>query len=122
MRGADWVKLNLDELKEITGLLEIDINDTEKILAQLRAEFKIGNLLLTGGEQGAVIHGMKGHFSKIPAPSPSPLIDTVGAGDGFTAMTINGILREYSLNKILWNDCGFDIRNSDFNNRCKHLY
>ena len=101
MHGADWVKLNLDELKEITGLTEIDINNAKAILAQLKADFKIGNLLLTGGEQGAVIYGDQGYVAKIPAPSPGVMVDTVGAGDGFTAMTLNGILRNYSLDRIV---------------------
>lgn len=101
MRNADWLKLNLDELKEITGLPKIDINDTGEILAQLKADFKIDNVLLTGGEQGAVIHGDQGCASKIPAPSPGQLIDTVGAGDGFTAMTLHGILNNYSLDRII---------------------
>ena len=101
MRGADWVKLNLDELEEITGLSNIDINNAEEILAQLKADFNIGNLLLTGGEKGAVIHGTQDHVSKIPAPSPNPMVDTVGAGDGFTAMTLHGILKAHSLNNII---------------------
>ena len=101
MHGASWVKLNLDELQELTGLSGITINDTREILAQLKADFEIGNLLLTGGEHGAVIYGEQGYIAKIPAPSPSPMIDTVGAGDGFTAMTLNGILRSYSLDRII---------------------
>ena len=101
MHGADWVKLNLDELKEITGLNEIEISDIKEILAQLKADFKIENLLLTGGEQGAVIYGNRGYAAKIPAPSPSVMIDTVGAGDGFTAMTLNGIIKGYSLDQIV---------------------
>lgn len=101
MRGADWVKLNLDELKEITGLTEIDMNSAKEILAQLKADFNIGNLLLTGGEQGAVIYGDQGYVAQVPAPSPGTIIDTVGAGDGFTSMTVNGILRGYSLDQIV---------------------
>ena len=101
MHGADWVKLNLDELQEVTDLPEIDISDAKEILAQFKTDFKIDNVLLTGGEQGAVIHGATEYVSKIPAPSPSPMIDTVGAGDGFTAMTLNGILNAYSLDQII---------------------
>jgi fructokinase len=101
MHGADWVKLNLNELEEITGLTGITIDKTKEILAQLRTDFKIGNLLLTGGEQGAVIYGEQGHVSRVPAPSPSLMIDTVGAGDGFTAMTLSGILRNDSLDRII---------------------
>lgn len=101
MHGADWVKLNLDELQEITGVDEIDINETKAILAQLKTDFEIGNLLLTGGKQGAVIYGDQGHVTMIPAPSPEKMIDTVGAGDGFTAMTLNGILKGYPLDRIV---------------------
>ena len=101
MQDADWVKLNLDELKEVAGLPEIDINDIKEILAQIRADFRIKNLLLTGGAQGAVIYGDQEYVAKIPAPSPNPMIDTVGAGDGFTAMTLNGILKGYPLGQII---------------------
>ncbi len=101
MRGADWVKLNLDELQEVTGLPNIEISNARGILAQLKSDFEIDNVLLTGGEKGAVIHGAKEYVSKIPALSPSPMIDTVGAGDGFTATTLCGILRAYSLEQII---------------------
>ena len=101
MRYADWVKLNLNELGKITGLPEIDISKASEILAQLKSDFKIDNVLLTGGEQGAVIHSAEGCVAKIPAPEPSPLVDTVGAGDGFTAMTLHGILNHYPLDRII---------------------
>ena len=101
MRKTHWLKLNLDELEEITGLSGLDISNSEEILTQLKSDFEIDNILLTAGERGAVIHGSREYVSKIPSPSPHKLIDTVGAGDGFTAMTLHGILNNYSLDQIV---------------------
>lgn len=101
MRGVEWLKLNLDELQEITGRSEIKMENAAEVLEQLQADFGIGNILLTGGSQGAIIRGADELVAKIPAPSPGSVIDTVGAGDGFTVVTLRGILKGLPLKQIV---------------------
>ncbi|MFW2480139.1 MAG: PfkB family carbohydrate kinase [Lentimonas sp.] len=91
IRGVDWLKLNIDELVLLLEDRSVTFQNCERYVEQLIADFEIENVLLTGGREGALIHGAYGHALCTPAPSPVPFVDTVGAGDSFTAFTIHGI-------------------------------
>jgi fructokinase len=92
IRGVDWLKLNIDELGEVLGEGAIEFASGEKHLDRLREEFGVDNILLTGGIQGAMIKGSFGKAVCTPAPAPVEMVDTVGAGDSFSAVAIHGIL------------------------------
>ena len=92
MRGVDWLKLNIDELGEILGEGAIDFAASEPYIDRLREEFQVENVLLTGGSRGAMIKGSFGKAVCMPAPTPAKIVDTVGAGDSFSAVAIDGIL------------------------------
>jgi len=51
------------------------------------------------GEKGALFATEEGNFSKVDAYSPDKIIDTIGAGDGFAAGFIAGLLKGYSYHK-----------------------
>lgn len=91
IRGADWLKLNIDEMVTVLGDHSITFQNCEKHIEQLIADFEVENVLLTGGSQGACIYGTYGHALCAPAPSVESFVDTVGAGDSFTAYTIYAI-------------------------------
>lgn len=101
MRGVDWLKLNIDELAEILNEGVIDFAASEKYIERLRDEFRVGNVLLTGGAQGALIQGAYGEAVCAPAPTPAKIVDTVGAGDAFSVAAIHGILSGMSVELIL---------------------
>jgi len=72
--------------------------------------FEVGTVLLTAGAEGARIRGEYGDALKSPAPSPGKLVDTVGAGDAFTAVALYGILQEWSGEAIIEKGGAFAAR------------
>lgn len=91
---AKWLKLNRAELHEIVGT---GLQSVEKDLIKLRQRWNIPTIIVTDGKNGAYI-SEKGK----PAVGISPkrvrgVVDTVGAGDGFSAVTLLGLLRGWPL-------------------------
>jgi fructokinase len=103
IHGVDWLKLNIDELESLLSD-SVDFGDstaTEAAVQALRAEYAIENVLLTGGRQGARIFSECQQAACIPAPKPDRLVDTVGAGDSFSAYTLHGILSGMPIAQIV---------------------
>ncbi|MEX0330264.1 MAG: PfkB family carbohydrate kinase [Puniceicoccaceae bacterium] len=92
LHQTGWLKLNIDELRHLLDDAGITLENCGEAIDQLRETYSIGNVVLTGGASGAVLHGDYGYVACLPAPQPDPFIDTVGAGDAFSAATIEGIL------------------------------
>lgn len=107
MQGADWVKLNADELRVMLNDDTVEFTKAVTKAHAFRKQNKIANILLTGGSEGAQIIGEVGEFIITPAPTPDPFVDTVGAGDAFTAYTIHGILNGMAVDEILRKASGF---------------
>ena len=101
LRGADWVKLNLDELKAVSGESSISLETAGPAIDHVIAQFAVHNVLLTAGSDGAWIRGEYGEARVAPAPEVDQLKDTVGAGDAFTAVTIHGILSGWETSHIV---------------------
>ncbi len=88
IRGADYVKLNLDELRELA-----DGPDDAARVAGLFANAGIRKaVILTSGAAGAGIHTRAGERAAAPAPDVADLQDPVGAGDAFASVVILGLL------------------------------
>ena len=82
---ADWVKLNEDEL----GCLLVWFEPT---LAALMARFALRGVVLTRGSAGCALHGEQGRLmAEVPGVAQPDLVDSVGAGDAFTAMLLGGM-------------------------------
>ena len=107
IEGADWLKLNIDELEIVLGESSIIFDRSEASVERLIAQFGVKNVLLTGGSQGAFIYGEYGKAMCTPAPVPDPLVDTVGAGDSFSAFTIHGIVSQLPVEAIVQNASHF---------------
>ncbi len=107
MRGANWLKLNIDELAIVLGDRSVTFQNGDKYVERLIDDFEIENVLLTGGAQGALIQGACGYARCSPAPTPQPFVDAVGAGDLFTAYTIHGILSNMSVEQIVTSASAF---------------
>lgn len=87
MRGASWVKLNDEELLAVPGLS----GGTEAERAgALRERFGIESVLVTCGERGALLRTRTGVIERAAVPVDE-LVDTVGAGDAFAAVTLIGL-------------------------------
>ena len=81
---ADWVKLNEDELGCLLAWFE-------PTLPALMARFALQRLVLTRGAAGYSLHGEQGQVLATGEGVAQPaFVDSVGAGDAFTAMLLAG--------------------------------
>lgn len=82
---ADWVKINEDELDRLLGWFEPE-------LPALMARFALHRLVVTRGEAGYALYGEQGELITGGEGVRQPaLVDSVGAGDSFTAMLLAGL-------------------------------
>ena len=82
---ADWVKLNEDELGCLLAWFEPTV-------PALMARFALQGLVLTRGAAGYALHGEQGRLLATGEGVAQPdFVDSVGAGDGFTAMLLAGL-------------------------------
>lgn len=82
---ADWVKINEDELDRLLGWFEPE-------LPALMARFALHRLVVTRGEAGYALYGEQGELITGSEGMRQPaLVDSVGAGDSFTAMLLAGL-------------------------------
>ncbi|MDD5390296.1 MAG: carbohydrate kinase [Gallionellaceae bacterium] len=90
---ADWVKLNQNELE----LLAPGQGDLTVRARQFLAQYDLRQLLLTRGEEGALALRAKGEDESVRPAAATQVVDTVGAGDSFTAVFLLGQLRGWPL-------------------------
>ncbi len=100
--AADIVKINDDELATIAALLKLKHKEPQAIAKHLIETFNIVTLYVTTGESGAWAytqahgtHQTKGH------KLGEALVDTVGAGDAFSAVCLLGHLSDWPIEKTL---------------------
>lgn len=94
LRHADVLKLNVDELELVSSMLGAR-GEAEVLFEGLVREFALPRAVLTAGANGSVIHE-NGVSIQVP-PENAEVLDTVGAGDAFTAMLARGLARGASL-------------------------
>lgn len=97
VEGADWIKLNGDELRT---LFPDRATHTEQIGALTGS---IGErIILTNGAQGASAIGVKDAARQNVVPKESvAVIDTVGAGDAFCSVVLAGNLLDWPIDVSL---------------------
>lgn len=104
MQGARWVKMNGDELMAMTESSQRSADPSEsEVEAKARAlclESGWELLALTLGAEGAWLL-TSGKTYRGKAVRVEDLVDTVGAGDAFSAVTLLGLHRGWSLEKTL---------------------
>jgi len=96
---ADIVKLNDEELPHVAHVLNIEQHASLLATLQaLREKYKLKLICLTRGPRGSILvtpeadHQHPGY--------PIKIVDTVGAGDAFTAALVHHYLRGASLEKM----------------------
>lgn len=98
---ANALKLNDAELPIVAQLLKIE-GDQESILRQIMARYSLKLAALTRGANGSLLISESGETSDLPG-KPTTVVDTVGAGDAFTATMIVGMLSNRTLPDLhLW--------------------
>ena len=85
------LKINDDELKEVSKLFNLSADTMEEACRQLIAEYGLKLVILTCGEQGSYV--ITDQTTSFIATPKVEVVDTVGAGDAFTAAFIAGILK-----------------------------
>jgi fructokinase len=84
LKWANVVKINLDELEFLTGSRQLEAAD------KLREQHELSFLIITLDEQGAYFTTAE-HSKTVPG-FKIDLVEATGAGDGFTAGIISGLL------------------------------
>ena len=95
--NTTWLKLNSHELRDIERIYR----PNSTMIKHLFHKYNIQKIILTHGENGATIYSNDGYQISATPPTPSSLIDTVGAGDAFSAVCLYGILHNWSDKLIL---------------------
>ncbi len=96
LQQANMVKLNDDELIELAAMFELEGDSEQGQVRDLMTKFELDQVVVTCGEAGAWLMERDGSLTNVGIKNRviSP-VDTVGAGDGFAAVTILGTLREW---------------------------
>lgn len=107
LKSCDVLKLNMDELKEIKGLLGIDTPLLE-MARYLEERYRLGLVCVTNGSKGCYLieTGTTKIFECKPDDSAT-VIDSVGAGDAFSAMLSAGYLAGWPKQTVLERACLF---------------
>jgi fructokinase len=100
---ANILKLNSDELPIVADLLSIGGTELDQLIS-IRQRFSLRLVALTRGAEGSLLLNDAGEFSEVPG-QPIAIVDTVGAGDAFTAAITIGLLSGKSLREThIWAD------------------
>ena len=98
---ACYVKMNESELGLISGVACSNGAEIVAAVQKLWQRFGEAQYWITCGASGAWVISPNKETSFAAAPAVSDLVDTVGAGDAFTAMVIDGILARRPLAESL---------------------
>lgn len=95
LAASRWVKLNDDELAVLRGLLDLQGATLSALLADLRRRYRLELAALTRGGKGALLQTDDEEIAV--AGIPVTVVDTIGAGDAFTAGLLVYVLEGRSL-------------------------
>ncbi|HHF42117.1 MAG TPA: carbohydrate kinase [Candidatus Aminicenantes bacterium] len=97
LKRSQVLKLNDEELRILAELFQID-NQERLITEFFFSTYPIELMVLTRGERGSSLYTRErtSNFSALPVR----VVDTVGAGDAFTAAVAVGLLHQEDLDKI----------------------
>lgn len=90
--GADWIKLNQDELA-LLGTAGPGVDPGRALLEH----YDLRGLLVTRGAGGAELLQAGGETLAIAPGQATEVVDTVGAGDAFSAILLLGLCRGWPL-------------------------
>jgi fructokinase len=98
LKHATILKLNDEELPVILKMLNIRETDESKIIQMLISRYALTCVMLTKGAVGSVLY-TKDEASFCKSQDVS-VVDTVGAGDSFTAAAVMGLLEGKTLKAL----------------------
>jgi fructokinase len=97
LRRANVLKLNDGELPQLAKFFNLGNSPREQI-EEIAEAFDLRLVALTCGSRGSLLF-QAGEWSEQP-PQPVQVVDTIGAGDAFTAALVVGLLAKRPLDEI----------------------
>ncbi len=97
LQKATWAKVNEDEL----DMLGFSTSDIRQSMGEFVTRFGLEQLILTRGERGAIVHAEDGAFYEVVPEKADAFVDTVGAGDAFSAVYIHGLFSGWPIEETL---------------------
>lgn len=94
---VDYLFINEVEGRYIEGLAEDDPLDAESLARKVKETYGVGNVVMTLGGDGACALDADGTFFTVTPVHVEKVVNTAGAGDGFMAATVYGLVRGKSL-------------------------
>jgi len=99
LEKSDIVKLNHEELVVLSEMFRFH-GEERDFANYLMEQYSISMVSVTKGEQGSALYTRDGCAEAGPA-ADIDLVDTVGAGDGYTAVLAAGYMRELDIQVIV---------------------
>lgn len=103
LQAADMLKINHDELVEVTRLLGLpDSPDLNTLARQVLSLFALTEVYVTCAAQGSFWLNAYGDGLRVPPMRmQTPFMDSVGAGDAYSAVLLRGLLSGWSRQTML---------------------
>lgn len=102
LQAADIVKLNIEELAVIAAMFDLPQDSPQAQVEELINRFNLDQMVVTCGAEGAWQMNREGKIVEADASKRLiSVVDTVGAGDGFAAVYMLGLLRRWPVAKTL---------------------
>ena len=95
IQHSRWIKLNDDEIRLVS-----EQTDLAKAAQALIHDYSLNWIIVTKGGEGAFI-ATKDQIINCEPARVEKMVDTVGAGDAFSSVTLYGILQRWPLQTIL---------------------
>jgi len=100
IRGCSWLKVNQEEAGRLTGMPVQTEGSLREAAGALLRKLSVEKLVVTMGAEGALALG-EGVEIRVRAPSVPRIVDTVGAGDAFSAVLALGIHHGWPMDLLL---------------------
>ncbi len=101
VKQTRWLKINHDELDTLREVLGINGDFRGQLAEDLVEKYDLELLIVTCGEEGAfLVNREQQVFTSAPSTTVD-VVDTVGAGDAFSAVCIMGLLHHWDEHTLL---------------------
>jgi fructokinase len=97
INDANWVKLNLHEFLALQG----DITHIKDSMNEFMSQYKLEGIIVTCGKKGALGLDNSGECFSIEPTESVDVVDTVGAGDAYSAVILLGLNLGWDLGETM---------------------